>query len=73
LVEVHGFRIDGDEAGDCAAALRDYDVSDGCKFVAPALAPPIHALAEFDVRVGCLPSAPPQLDRRVFVGGSIGP
>ena len=71
LVEIHRFRIDRDEADKRATLFRKHDTHDRHQLFAPALAPPRNARIEIEMRIVLLPGAPPQLDRRVFVGGSI--
>src|SRR5262249_60119936 len=41
------------------------------ELIAPALAPPVDAVVEVDLRIGELPGAPPQFDRFSLVGGRI--
>ena len=71
LVEIHGLGIDGDEAHHGAADFRDRDLRDRHQFLAPALAPPGDARVEIEMRIVLRPGAPPQLDRRVLVGGLV--
>ena len=72
LVEVFRFRIDGDEADQRAVDLGQHDMGDRDQLLAPALAPPRHARIEIDMRKVMRPGAPPQLDRRLFIGGGVG-
>ena len=72
LVEIHRLRIDGDEADQRAVALPRSRHARPAPAPAPALAPPVNARIEIDVREMMRPGAPPQFDRRVFVGGGVG-
>src|SRR5262249_454753 len=71
LIYIEGARIDGDEAEHFPVRFRHRDRGRRYDLLAPALAPPVDPLVEIDVRVGNLPCAPPQFDRRGFIGGRI--
>ena len=71
LVEI-AVAVDGDEAGQRAILFRDHDRGLRHQLVAPALAPPLHPRGEIDLRIGLLPGAMPEVDRRRFVGGHVG-
>ena len=72
LVEIEGARIDGDEADQLSVGFGHRDGRGRHQLVAPAFTPPVEPRGEVDLRIGELPGAAPQLDRRVLVGGHIG-
>src|SRR4051794_20897756 len=71
LVEI-AFAVDRDEAGQRAVLLADDDRSLRHQILAPALAPPVQPRGEVDLRIGLLPGAMPEVDRRRLVRVAIG-
>src|SRR4051794_27877780 len=75
LVEIACRPLDGDEAQNVAAfagALGYRDCGNRHQLAAPALGPPGKPGGKVELRIGGLPSAPPQVDRRCLVGRGIG-
>src|SRR6478609_5948945 len=70
LVEI-AVAVDGDEAGQRAVLLRDHDRGLRHQVLAPALAPPVQACREVDLRIGLLPGAMPEVDRGGLVLGTV--
>src|ERR1700722_13704164 len=73
LIQIARRSIDGDEADHVVLHLRDDDLGGRQELVAPALAPPVEARGEIDIRIGRLPGAQPQCDGGVFIVRPVGP
>src|SRR4249920_1443563 len=71
LIEIHRLWIDRDETGKRAILLCEHDMRGRHQLSAPALTPPWNTCIKIKMRIMFCPSAPPQLDRRVFVGGGV--
>src|SRR5262249_57545614 len=57
--------------GHSSVGSRHGDRCRRLELIAPALAPPVDAVVEVDLRIGELPGAPPQFNRLSLVGGRI--
>ena len=73
LVEIQRFRIDRDEASHCAGLFGDDDPRCGTSSLRQRSRHQLRRAAKSMIRIGLLPAAKPQRDRRVFVGRGIGP
>src|ERR1700754_2701085 len=73
LIEVEGARIHSDEADHFSVGFGHRDGRDRYELEPPPLAPPVYPRGKIDPRIGELPSAQPQRDCRVLVGGRIRP
>src|SRR5579864_8571733 len=71
LVEI-AVTVDGDETSQRAVLFGDHDRGFRHQLVAPALAPPVHPRSKIDLRIGLLPGAMPEVDRRRFVSVRVG-
>src|SRR5262249_16083786 len=72
LVEIEARRIDCDEVDQRIVRSGHRDLCHRAELLGRALRPTSNPGGKVDPEVGELPSAPPQLDRCVFVGGRVG-